>query len=365
MFARDEVIPAGPVVLRAAAEADAEAMVRACRDPEIVRFIPLIPLDYTRGDALAYLKHVEEARERGGSEFAMADAATGAWLGNIGLKPPVRGSMEVGYLVAPRARGRGVATAALRALAARAFAAGVPRLELLAAVENAASQRVAMAAGFRREGVLRAGEADREGPRRDLVVFGRLAEDDGERLMPYLPPLPGGELTDGVVRLTPLTAADAADYLAMTSDPSVARHSAAGVPPSLAESERRCRYTTAWWLAGERAELAIRDAASGGFAGHIQLTRVTPELGEAMVGYSLVAAFRGRGLATRAVNLLLDWAFTRTALSRVVAGTVPGNAASQKVLERAGFTREAVMRGMLPGPDGTRLDNVQWARLRA
>ncbi|OON32008.1 hypothetical protein BSA16_08115, partial [Micromonospora sp. Rc5] len=52
---------------------------------------------------------------------------------------------------------------------------------------------------------------------------------------------------------------------------------------------------------------------------------------------------------------------SRTA--RVWAGTRPENAASQRVLERAGFTREGLLRGRLPGPDGTRVDSVQYARL--
>ncbi|MEV4381554.1 GNAT family N-acetyltransferase [Streptosporangium sp. NPDC049644] len=364
MFPQD-VVPAGPVVLRPLSPADTEAIVRACADPEIVRFLPLVPVPYTRDDALQYLEVAEEDWKAGGAAFAIADAETDEWLGNIGLKPSrLRSTNEIGYLVAPWARGRGVATAAAAALAGWAFGHGVERVELLADVENLASQRVALAAGFQREGVRRGAEQQRDGTRRDLVSFARLRGDSGERVAPLLPDFPGGSLTDGVVRLRPLTPADAADYLALRNLPDVVRYSVPPEPHSAEDVEERCRTAGANQLAGRGVEAVIADAATGAFAGEIQLSNVIPPLGQAMTGYSLLPAFRGRGFTTRAVNLLVDWTFEHTSLSRIIAGTSPANIASQRVLERAGFTREALLRGLLPGPDGTRLDDLQWYRLR-
>ena len=75
---------------------------------------------------------------------------------------PVRQQAEIGYWVAPWARRRGVATAAVRAMSGWAFAnAGVVRLELLTDWANVGSQRVALAAGFQREGVRRSAASDR------------------------------------------------------------------------------------------------------------------------------------------------------------------------------------------------------------
>ncbi|MFB9880599.1 GNAT family N-acetyltransferase [Planobispora siamensis] len=364
MFPR-EVIPAGPVLLREPAEADAEAIVRGCSDPEIARFIPAVPVPYTLDDAISYLKAAEQDWQRGGASFAVADPGTGEWLGNIGLKPPnPRGGVEIGYLIAPWARGRGAATAATAALTAWAFAHGVHRVELLAVVENLASQRVAMAAGFHREGVQREGTPARDGLHHDLVSFARLSTDSGERVRPFLPPLPGGSLSDGVVRLTPLEAGDAADYHTLQNLPDVVRYSVPPEAPTARESERFCREAGMLWLAGARAEMAIRSADDDAFAGHIQLSNVIPPLRQAMVGYSLLPRARGRGLATRAVNLVTEWAFGHTSLARVVAGTSPANTASHRVLERAGFTRDALLHGALPGHGETRLDDLQWYRLR-
>lgn len=366
-----EVIPAGPVVLRLPVEGDADQIARACSDPEIARFIPLLPSPYTRDDALEFItKSVPATWENGGADFVIADPGTGEVLGTALLKPPDRfGVTEVGYWLAPWARGRGAATAAVRALAERAFAAGVPRITLIAEVENVASQQVAYRCGFEREGVLRGAGSVRDGVRADLAVFGRLASDPGAPITPFLPffpgGFPGGSLTDGVVRLTPLTAADAADHFALASVPDVMESHVPPGRPEYADSEITCRYAGHRWLTGQRAEIAIRDAATGAFAGDIQLTNVIPPLGQAMLGYSLHPDFRGRGLVTRAVNLLVEWAFANTPLGRIVAGTAPGNTASHRVLERAGFTREHLVRGLLPGPGGTRLDDLQWARLRA
>ncbi|MGW4423801.1 GNAT family N-acetyltransferase [Streptosporangium sp. NPDC004631] len=364
MFPRD-VIPAGPVVLRAPVGADAEPIARACADPLVSRFLPSVPVPYTHADALDRLSAAERTWRSGGASFAVAHAGTGEWAGAVELgTPDLRGNGEIGCLVAPWARGRGVATAAVRALAGWAFAHGVRRVEMLADVENLTAHRVAMASGFRHEGVRRSAETRRDGTRGDLVAFARPCGDGGDPVRPFLPGFPGGSLSDGVVRLAPLAAADSGDYHAMRNLPDVMHYSVPPEAPDPVESETRCREAGMRRLTGDRLELAVRDAVTDAFAGHIQLSMIIPPLGQAMTGYSMLPEFRGRGFATRAVTLLVEWAFEHTSLDRIVAGTAPENIASQRVLERAGFSREALLRGLLPGPDGTRLDDLQWCRLR-
>ena len=82
-----------------------------------------------------------------------------------------------------------------------------------------------------------------------------------------------------------------------------------------------------------------------------------------MIGYSMLPQWRGRGYTARAVRLIARWAFDNTTIARLIAGTQPSNIASQRVLERAGFHREGLLRGRLPGPNGTRVDDVQYALL--
>ncbi|GLW99685.1 GNAT family N-acetyltransferase [Microtetraspora sp. NBRC 16547] len=362
----EEVVTAGPYALRPPTETDADEVTRACADPEIARFIPLIPVPYTREDALSWINGLSRKTwEGGGADYVIHDPETGEFLGVVGHKPLDRlGNGEVGYWIAPWARGRGVATAATRAMTELAFAQGVPRVSLLTDVENIASQRVAYACGFQREGVLRGAYPKRDGSRADTVAFARLASDSGAAIRPYLPFFPGGELTDGVVRLTPLTLADADDFHTVASVPDVYGHHVLPEPPEHAESVERCRYALHLWLAGDRAEVAIRDAATGAYAGDIQLTNVVPPLDQAMTGYSLHPDYRGRGFVTRALELLVEWAFTHTSLRRIIAGTAPDNTASHRVLERAGFVQEVLVKDLLPGPDGTRVDDIQWSRTR-
>ncbi|WP_204059085.1 GNAT family N-acetyltransferase [Microbispora corallina] len=365
-----ETIPAGSAVLRLPNEGDAGDVARACADPDVVRYIPLVPSPYSRDDALYWItKAVPATWEAGGADFLIADGASGGALGTVGLKPPDRfGNSEVGYWLAPWARGRGVATEAVRALSAWGFAHGLPRITLLADVENVPSQRVAMRSGFTLEGVQRGAAGGRDGRRVDLTAYARLAGDPGDPVTPYLPFLPGGfpggELTDGVVRLTPLTTDDAEECHRLRTVPDVAASRVPPAPVTYAATLDVCRRNGHLWLAGRQAEMAIRDARTGALAGDVQLSNVVPPLDQAMVGYSLHPEFRGRGFTARAVRLLADWAFASTPLRRLVAGTAPGNTASHRVLERAGFTRELLVRGLLPGPDGTRVDDLQWARSR-
>ena len=55
------------------------------------------------------------------------------------------------------------------------------------------------------------------------------------------------------------------------------------------------------------------------------------------IGYGVSPAFEGQGYTTEAVQTLLDWAFRQNGVAFVEAETAPGNAASQRVLEKCGF----------------------------
>jgi RimJ/RimL family protein N-acetyltransferase len=101
-----------------------------------------------------------------------ADARSDTLLGVVGLMlDRTRRSGEVGYWVAPDARGREVARRGVRLMVQWAIPAlALERVQLMADVRNLASQRVAEVCGFRREGVLRSYE-DRLGERIDYVMF--------------------------------------------------------------------------------------------------------------------------------------------------------------------------------------------------
>jgi RimJ/RimL family protein N-acetyltransferase len=101
------------------------------------------------------------------------------------------------------------------------------------------------------------------------------------------------------------------------------------------------------------------DELLGGFAiHHLDALRDAVE-----IGYWLLVPARGRGVATRAVHAAVDHAFAN-GIHRVEAHVRVGNVASERVLERAGFTREGVKRRFLRlGADERRYDATLFARL--
>jgi len=371
-----DVIHGGRAVLRPWRGEDADDLAAACDDPLTQRFLPLLPGQYTRADADWWITEgAPTAFATGGAAYAVADPTTDRVLGGAGLRPRSAGAAEMGYWVAPWARSGGVATAAARMLAAHAFSEGLERLILRTDPANAPSQRVAIAAGFAREGVERGGGRARDGGRHDVIVWARLDTDPDEPTRRLLPDLPGrglndgrwsdGELTDGVVTLRPLRAADADDTHALRSRADVVATSVPPVGPDRDAVARTCARAEAGWLAGERADFTVRDAATGDYAGEIGLYYWEPPTQQAMIGYSIAPGWRGRGFATRAARLVAAWAFSAVGIARLVAGTAPGNVSSQRVLERAGFLREGYQRSRLPGPDGTRIDDILYALLPA
>jgi RimJ/RimL family protein N-acetyltransferase len=299
------------------------------------------------------LDRVPSAEGFTGQCWAIADPVADRLLGVIGLTEGV-----VSFEVVPAARNRGVATAALRALGPWAFDAGHHRLEVLTTWANAAAQRVALSAGYQREGVRRGARAGV-----DMLPFARLAGDPPGPVPRLLPDLPGGELTDGVVTLRPLDAGDIGFYTELHAVPDVIETSVPPAEPSAEEVHRRCTSAAANWLAGTRAELVIVDTATGAPTGTMGLFYQEPATGQAMIGYSQLPAWRGRGYTTRAAQLLSLWVFAETAIARLIAGTMPTNLGSQRVLEKAGFTREGYLRSRLPGRDGKRIDDVQFVLL--
>lgn len=109
--------------------------------------------------------------------------------------------------------------------------------------------------------------------------------------------------------------------------------------------------------------LVIVDDADA-IIGHIEHFRTVDYLDEVELSYLLYSpAHRGRGIATEAVRLLSDHLFASTATHRIRLVIHPQNLASRRVAEKAGFTREGVMRGAWRR-GGVQHDVELWSRLR-
>ncbi len=159
--------------------------------------------------------------------------------------------------------------------------------------------------------------------------------------MPELPEDP--TIDAGGVKLRRLRAADAAALAAIRDDPLSVQWSHPG-GCTLAEAEAAIAEADEQWRAGVAAELALEE--DGVVVGSIYVRFYDPT--RASVALDVAPASRGRGVATRAVAAACDWAFgTFEPLVRIELWALPGNEASLRVAERAGFRREGVFRSRL------------------
>ena len=148
------------------------------QDPEVVQWNP--------APAVTDLETARDWCIRGG-DWTSGDHATwhaisesGRLMANVSLfeLDAEHRSAKVGYRVAPWARRQGIATEALRAVCGWAFRErDIDRIQIEHVIVNVGSCRVALAAGFAQEGVLRASFLAADGTRYDEHVHGRLSGD--------------------------------------------------------------------------------------------------------------------------------------------------------------------------------------------
>lgn len=175
-----------PVTLRTArlvlappTEADVDAIAAGASDPEVPRWT-VVPSPYTRADAEDFVEKTTRWWDEG-TEFTWAIHLADGFAGMIGLhRAAPGGSAEIGYWMAPAARGKGYLVEAARAVVDFGFAPGglaLVRIEWRASVGNVPSARAARALGFRYEGLLRQALTSPRG-RYDGWIAGLLATDD-------------------------------------------------------------------------------------------------------------------------------------------------------------------------------------------
>jgi RimJ/RimL family protein N-acetyltransferase len=87
-----------------------------------------------------------------------------------------------------------------------------------------------------------------------------------------------------------------------------------------------------------------KDGSKIGFILHFHVLHLATGTKQLEIGYSLVPSERGKGYCTEAVEIMVDYLFLSRETVRIQACTDIRNLASQKVLEKAGFKREGIMR---------------------
>lgn len=353
----------GPrLTLRSWRRTDADQVAEIMADPTMHEFLAL-PDPYTIDDARHF---VRELGIRGRTEGralhnAVIERSSGRLVGSATLH--LGGDPEIGYWVAPAARGHGYAAEATGLLAGWAFGIGVRRVRLLCDVRNLASARTALAAGFRFEGVARDGVSGGgvggvPERRADLAMFARLPDDRPGPVAPAFAALPAGGLCDDVLQLREIRPADAPG-LAETDDELTLRWGFTGEPHTLAEAVREAAQAGLNFLVGTVAPFAMVELATGRFAGSLRLRKAgPPQVGG--IGYVVHPEFRGRGYTTRALRLLVPWAFETADFARLELGAKEGNAASLRAAARAGFEPDGTRACRMRNPNGTFSDETRY-----
>ena len=162
----------GPTVaLRPFCAGDFAAAAIIDPDPASARWVPPMPGD----DGPSVAAHYEECRQDGVLlHLVAADRATDGYLGEVMVAFGEHRVAEVGCVVSPAARGRGVAAEAFSLLAEWALGPlGLARLQVFVAEQNPGGLRLSERTGFQREGVLRSYWED-DGERFDAIVLARL-----------------------------------------------------------------------------------------------------------------------------------------------------------------------------------------------
>lgn len=176
------------IALRRFQPRDVDALYAATRESldDLIPWMSWATPNYGRGDVTEYIRVVTETWETGRYyAFAITDARDGTMLGAASLSHihPVYNFCNLGYWIRSSRRGNGLASRAARLAAEFGFEQlRLLRVEIVVAVENAASLKVAEKSGAHREGILLDRMTVREKVH-DAVMFSFIRSDFG------LPPL--------------------------------------------------------------------------------------------------------------------------------------------------------------------------------
>lgn len=195
--------------------------------------------------------------------------------------------------------------------------------------------------------------------RDDVLSMGKALPCDPDAPIEPVPTIDVG----GGITLSQITRADKPAYLKHLNVSDIFRRNLAMMPHPYTELDAD------WWITRALGEtVAVNRSRAWGIRENGELIggiglqdMVIGDIAE--MGYWIAIPWWGRGLMTRIVRKLCDDAFERYQLRKIDAGAYGTNPASCRVLEKAGFTREAVRRKHVL-KDGIELDVIRYGLLR-
>ncbi len=164
-----------------------------------------------------------------------------------------------------------------------------------------------------------------------------------------------GDLTDGVVFLRPLGLADAAEHLA-GEDIEIAKWLSGGTSTLASVEGYILRCQENWRDAGPLRAFGVFDSRTGRLAGSIEANlALLCQPGQVNVSYGVFPAWRGKGIAVRALQLMSVYLRTSTEARQMVLRISAKNAASIRAAEKSDF----IFVGVFDEPEGSM---VRYAR---
>jgi len=171
--------------------------------------------------------------------------------------------------------------------------------------------------------------------------------------------VPDPPLSDGVVALRVPSEQDLPAIERRAVDPEVVRW----MGPFEHTAREILELNRARWLRGTRATFSVCDP-SDACVGQVWVEVDLRDSHRGSVGYWLLPEARGKGFATRSVQLVSRWALGELGMARLSVSIEPSNDRSQAVARRSGFAKEGVLRSY-EDIGGRRVDCVVFSLLTA
>ena len=165
------------------------------------------------------------------------------------------------------------------------------------------------------------------------------------------------------VRLRTWTLADAPALAKLINNKKVQDNLRDGLPFPYGEEDAKA-FLSAVLASDPDQNLAFAIEADGKLIGSISATRCANiHFRTAELGYYLGESYWGKGFATEAVRQICDYIYRNTDIIRIFAEPFAYNTASCRVLEKAGFQLEGLLRSNAV-KNGRILDMKMYARIR-
>jgi RimJ/RimL family protein N-acetyltransferase len=356
---------AADITLRPTGESDLSAIVEQSRDPETIRWttsVPNPPGGYQLTHAREFLTTIASGWEDGSRLTWTVEAERDGvrqHCGVVTLRLEDPGWAEVGFASHPRARGRGLMSAAVRLVRDYGFdVVGLSTLRWRAKAGNWPSRWVAGAAGFTFDGTVR-----RLLVQRGTLVDGWVAtmtSEDPRTPRRGLVPI---EMLGTEIVLRPFRDTDADRIVEACSD-SRTRYWLVSLPRPYerVHALTYVEHTRELAARGTGLVWCIADARDGRCQGSIGLEGLGSYAPRAEIGYWAHPQARGRGMVTEAVQLVTRYVESAGLATSVMIRCAVENVASRHVAEAAGYREVGRLPRAEPVGDNRLSELVLYAR---